>query len=246
METRAGAAKPWREQRNALSLARLAKALPAVFPAAVLVHARARPLVPPQPRLAVESYWRHHPVRADRLARALAALSPVPDGWTWRLASEPDDGRARTFRSPPAPFREAAHRAGPGACCLCGQPVYRFGWHRDLWGTGEPNRRARWHGCCVAAWKLWNAPADQAKLLGRLQRRRCPMTGGRLPRLREVDHRVPLHAVWRRHRDEPWAGLLRYWGFPNLQAIDAVAHRLKSAAEATARATASAARAEAA
>ncbi len=49
-------------------------------------------------------------------------------------------GRARSFRVPPTPFREPEHRAAPGTCCLCGQPVYRFGWHADLWGTGEPNR----------------------------------------------------------------------------------------------------------
>ncbi len=226
----------WREARNAAARARFDKALPAIFPASVLIHARARPMTPPQPRLAVESYWRHHPVRADRLARALAATSPVPDGWRWTLTTGSDDGRARSFRAPPSPFREAAHRAEPGTCCLCGQPVYRFGWHRDLWGDRTPNRRARWHACCVAAWKLWNAPADQAKLLGKLQKRRCPMTGGRLPRDREVDHRVPLHLVWRRHRDAPWAELLRYWGFPNLQAVDSAAHRAKSAAEATARA----------
>ncbi len=236
MERRTGSSADWREARNAVARARLAKALPAVFPASVLVHAQARPMVPPQPRLAVESYWRHHPVRADRLARALAGLSPEPEGWRWSLASAPDDGRARSFRTPPAPFREAAHRAGPGTCCLCGQPVYRFGWHRDLWDDGTPNRRARWHACCVAAWKLWNAPAGQARLLGKLQKRRCPMTGGRLPRDREVDHRMPLHVVWRRHRDAPWTELLRFWGFPNLQAVDSAAHREKTRAEATARA----------
>jgi len=233
-----GKGAAWREERNAAARRRLAKALPAVFPAPVLVHAYGRPLVLPQPRLAIESYWRHHPVRADRLARALAARSPVPQGWRWRLADAPEDGRARSFRVPPTPFREAEHRAAPGTCCLCGQPVYRFGWHVDLWGTGEPNRRARWHACCVAAWKLWTAPADQAKLLARMQKRRCPITGARLPRDREVDHCVPLHAVWRRHRDEPWAQLLRFWGFPNLQAVDRTAHLAKSGAEAGARARA--------
>ena len=262
--TRERSTSAWRDARNAAARARLSKALPPVFPRAVLVHAEARPLVPPQPRLAVESYWRHHPLRADRLARALAARSPVPEGWRWRLAAEggaeggaksraksrakggakggrekPDeDGRAGSFRVPPTPFREAAHRAEPGTCCLCGQPVYRFGWHADLWGTGERNRRARWHACCVAAWKLWRAPAGQAALLARLQKRRCPMTGGRLPRDREVDHRVPLHLVWRRHRDAPWPEILRYWGFPNLQAVDRAAHLAKSGAEAGARARA--------
>ena len=36
-------------------------------------------------------YWRAHPVRADRLARVLAARSGAPAGWTWRLG----DGRGR-------------------------------------------------------------------------------------------------------------------------------------------------------
>ncbi len=224
-----------RDGRNAAARARL-RARPAAVPGAVLVHASARPAVPPRARWAVESYWRHHPMRADRLARALAALSPVPEGWRWRLAADPADGRARSFRAPPAPFREAAHRAGPGTCCLCGQPVYRLGWHRDLWGDAVPNRRARWHACCVAAWKVWNAPAAQAKLLARLQRRRCPATGTRLLRAREVDHRVPLHVLWRRHRDLPWPELLRHWGFPNLQAVNSDAHRVKSATEAAHRA----------
>jgi hypothetical protein len=92
--------------QNARSLARLNKALPAVFPAPVLTHALARRFIPPMPRLAIDSYWRIHPVRADRLARALAGRTGAPAGWTWRLAS----GRARdlpaTFRAPPAPYRE--------------------------------------------------------------------------------------------------------------------------------------------
>ena len=226
----------WRDARNEVACARLRKAMPPVFPAVVLVHALARSIVPPLPRLAVESYWRHHPVRADRLARALAARGPAPEGWHWRLAARPDDGRARSFRAPPAPFREAEFRAGAGTCCLCGQPVYRFGWHRDLWQDAKTNRRARWHACCVAAWRLWNAPADQAKLLARLQKRRCAVSGQRLSRDREVDHRVPLHRVWRQQRDLPWAALLRFWGFPNLQAINRDAHRVKSAAETSRRA----------
>ena len=39
----------WRDERNDKSRARLAKSLPAVFPAGVLAHAMARPLVPPTP-----------------------------------------------------------------------------------------------------------------------------------------------------------------------------------------------------
>src|ERR1700720_4665197 len=72
-------------ERNRKSFARLSKALPAIFPPAVLARALTRPFIPPTPRLAIESYWRAHPVRADRLARALAARSGAPAGWTWRL-----------------------------------------------------------------------------------------------------------------------------------------------------------------
>ena len=76
-----------RAERNRRSVLRLTKALPLVFPRAVLSRALARPFIPPTPRLAIESYWGAHPIRADRLARALAARSQVPDGWTWRLGT---------------------------------------------------------------------------------------------------------------------------------------------------------------
>ena len=202
----------WRAAINRKALARLDKALPAIFPKVVLIHALARRFTPPLPRLAVDSYWRAHPVRADRLARALACMSGAPAGWRWRLvpgaampprladghncdaADEPtlslDQGRGRgrqsglmrgapTLRTPPMPYREAAHTLGPGFCCVCGQPVYRFGWHVDLWGRGV-NTNAAWHAACVVAWDLWTAPSDHAAVLKRLQRRRCAATGARL------------------------------------------------------------------
>jgi len=171
----------WRAAKNAQSLARLNKALPDVFPAPVLTHALNRAFTPPMPRLAVDSYWRAHPVRADRLARVLAARSGAPAGWTWRLRS----GRAKekelpvTFRSPAAPYREKAFHLGPGHCCVCGQPVYAFGWHADLWERG-PNRKAQWHTACVVAWELWNTPTHYVRLLRRIQRHRCAQSGKRL------------------------------------------------------------------
>src|SRR5215468_10725782 len=120
----------WRDLRNRQALARLRRSLPAIFPAPVLTHALERPFTPAMPRRAIDSYWRAHPVRADRLARALAARSGGPPGWTWQLAAEPRPGTP-AFRIPPMPYREAAHARGPGHCCVCGQPVYRFGWHSD-------------------------------------------------------------------------------------------------------------------
>src|SRR5205085_10095145 len=93
----------WRDERNRKSLARLEKALPDIFPSAVLARALARPFIPPMPRLAIDGYWRAHPLRADRLARALAAKSGTPKGWIWRLASARKNDLPKSFRFPPAP-----------------------------------------------------------------------------------------------------------------------------------------------
>jgi len=76
---------------------------------------------------------------------------------------------------------------------------------------------ANWHCACVIAWQFWNAPSDYARLLRRLQARRCGQSGGRLWKSAEVDHRVPLFRVWSEHRETPWPDLLTYWGLPNLQ-----------------------------
>ena len=219
-------------ERNRQSLARLNRALPRIFPPAVLSWALGRPFVPPTPRLAVDSYWRAHPIRADRLARALAARSGTPTGWSWKLGDNRNKhGLPATYRTPPAPYRERAYMQGPGFCCVCGQPVYRFGWHADLW-DGSANMNANWHCACVIAWQLWNAPSGYARLLRRLQAHRCGQSGGRLWKSAEVDHRVPLFRVWSEHRGTPWPELLTYWGLPNLQVINRDVHAVKCAIEA--------------
>ena len=218
-------------ERNRQSLARLNRALPRIFPSAVLSWALGRPFVPPTPRLAVDSYWRAHPIRADRLARALATLSGAPRGWTWKLGDNRKHGLPATYRTPPAPYRERAYTLGPGFCCVCGQPIYRFGWHVDLWDSGV-NMNANWHCACVIAWQFWRAPSDYARLLRRLQARRCGQSGGRLWNSAEVDHRVPLFRVWSEHRETPWPDLLTYWGLPNLQVINRDVHAAKCALEA--------------
>jgi len=212
--------------------------LPRIFPSAVLSRALDRPFIPPTPRLAIDSYWAAHPLRADRLARALAGRTGAPHERTWRLDDKGRNGVPATFRSPPAPYRERAFARGPGFCCVCGQPVYRFGWHIDLWQAGI-NKNAIWHCACVIAWQFWNAPSSQARLLRRLQAQRCRQTGGRLWRSAEIDHRVPLFRVWSERRDTAWPALLGFWGLPNLQVINHEAHAVKSASEAQNRRAAS-------
>jgi hypothetical protein len=222
----------WRDERNRRAMARLTRALPPIFPPPVLAHALSRPLTPPTPRRAVESYWRAHPLRAERLARALAARTGAPPGWSWSL-----EGPGASFRTPPAPYRTEAFSRGPGFCCICGQPVFRLGWHVDLWSDGRPNTRAAWHSACVVAWQFWCEPSDHVQLLKRVQKRRCTETGKRLLRSAEVDHRIPLFQVWRERRDEVWPALLAFWGGPNLGVVNRDAHRAKCAREAGARAS---------
>ena len=224
----------WQEEkaeRNRRALARLFKRLPVIYPPAVLARALNRPFIPPTPRLAIDSYWRAHPIRADRLARALAARSRAPAGWRWQLGTDRESGLPLSFRTPPAPYRERVYTLGPGFCCVCGQPVYFFGWHVDLWNAGA-NKNAKWHCACVIAWQFWNAPSGEVRLLRHLQARRCGQTGRRLWKSAEVDHRVPLFRVWNEHRNDAWPKLLDFWGLPNLQIINRDVHAAKCAIEA--------------
>ena len=219
-----------RDARNRRAFERLERAS-SKLPGPVLTHASSRLFTPASPRLAIDSYWRNHPIRADRIARALGALSGSPKGWKWGadrdLIPPPN-----SFRAPPAPYREAAYSLGQGFCCVCGQPVYRYGWHVDLWSEGRPNKNATWHSCCVIAWKLWRSPRTYLRQIRKIQGRLCPATGKRLLKTGEVDHRVPLYRVWREHRDNPWPELLSFWGVPNLQVINRDGHLTKTAAEA--------------
>lgn len=222
--------------RNETARAKLLAGLPEAFPNAVRRHALDLRFIPESPSRAVAAYWRAHPLRADRLARALAGRSGAPAGWTWRVRADKTGGLPDSFRVPPAPYREAAFARGPGFCRVCGQPVFRLGWHADPWRDGRPNRRAAWHAACVAAWTFWNAPSGHVRLLKRVQRRRCALTDKRLLQTAEVDHRTPLFRVWREQRGLPWPELLAFWGAPNLQVVNRTVHRDKCASEARDRA----------
>src|ERR1700680_647950 len=99
-------------ERNRQSVARLTKALPQIFPPLVLRRALGRPFVPPTPRLAIDSYWRAHPLRADRLARALATKSGAPDTWTWRLGQNRKSGLSAARRGAARALSRSQIRAG--------------------------------------------------------------------------------------------------------------------------------------
>jgi hypothetical protein len=146
------------------------------LPAPVLKHALRSRWIPRTLRAAVDGYWRSHPLRAERLARGLAARSGPPAEWKWRLG--PEDDLPASFRIPPLPFRKDPIA---GQCVVCGQPVFRLGWHRDREGAGMLSR-ANWHACCAIAWKLWTHPREYRVLLSKLQGRRCPLSGARLLR----------------------------------------------------------------
>ncbi len=206
---------------------------PGVLPPVVLAHALRSYWIPRTGRAAVDAYWRAHPTRAERLSRALASRSEAPPDWRWRIG---DGGQPASFRAPPLPYREPEYREGAGQCIVCGQKVFRFGWHADHWRSGAPNRRAEWHACCVTAWKFWTTPGNHRKLLSKLQGRKCALSGKRLLRTAEVDHRTPLFQVWRDHRDKPWPQLLAFWGVPNLQVVNDAAHLRKSIEETRTRA----------
>jgi hypothetical protein len=96
--------------------------LPEVFPVAVLVHALSRPFLPATPRRTVDSYWRYHPVRADNLARALAALSGAPEGWEWRVGIQ-KSGPLVSFRVPRPRSANRPIRRVP-AIAVCAASLY--------------------------------------------------------------------------------------------------------------------------
>jgi len=62
----------------------------------------------------------------------------------------------------------AAYARGPGFCCLCGQPVYRLGWHIDL-----PRRRVAASGldreALVQSHPKREACVDRSRRLDRTQ-----------------------------------------------------------------------------
>ena len=99
-------------ERNRRSIARLTKSLPGIFPSAVLSRALGRPFVPPTPRLAIDSYWGAHPLRADRLACALAARSGAPTGWGLAARGQSQEWLADHIQNAPSALPRTRIRTG--------------------------------------------------------------------------------------------------------------------------------------
>ena len=195
----------WRDEIeiNRKALAQFNKALPEIFPSAVLTHALERRFTPPMPRLAINSYWRAHPVRADRLARALAARSG-PAGWTWRLADEKPArvkrrGRKADERSRIGWRRAFAYRPRPiGSAALRGGQAFAASAASRSTGSAGTST------CGIAAPTAMPCGTPPAWSPGTCGRRRAimrpsssaccngaaPRPAGRPWRIAEVDHRV--------------------------------------------------------
>ena len=115
--------------------ARLLKAAPEGFPKPVLRHALAARWDPELPSRADELYWRAHPCAPT----ASPGRSPAA------AARRRAGAGARTRASDAAgALSRGALRQGTGTLLHLRQPVFRFGWHRDLAApAAEPRAVAR-------------------------------------------------------------------------------------------------------
>jgi hypothetical protein len=248
----------WRAAINRKALARLDKALPAIFPQGVLIHALQRRFMPPMPRLAVDSYWRAHPVRADRLARALAcrqrragrvALAACFGG---RGAASPagfprSRSAGRTGASACAASRPDAGRpdlADPAGALSRARPRARAGVLLRVRPAGLPLRLAcgfvgprRQHerrlACCLRGRLGFMDGAERscrrAQTAATTALRRDRRTAVADRRGRSSHTAVPGLARASRPR---LAAAAAFWGVPNLQVINRRVHVAKCAAEA--------------
>jgi hypothetical protein len=95
--------------------------------ATVLSWALSRSFVPPTPRLAIDSYWRAHPIRADRLARGLAiarglnfgrssggATLAYPDDQVKNFGNSGTSLRSRHPLEPPSDQGSGRHHGNSG------------------------------------------------------------------------------------------------------------------------------------
>lgn len=161
--------------------------------------------------------------------RAQMAYILECERWTLdrcRLSGPVEIATFKTPRKPPLPFHQMESQAG--RCRVCGQP------------TGG---KFTWDPKCVTTYTLWTKPATYSLPLVVRQAGLCAITdvpigppAQEYVRDVEIDHEFPLYRVKRDMADQPWFGLLRFWGSSNIRAITRAAHLAKCAEEARERA----------
>lgn len=83
---------------NRRALARLTKAMPDIFPSGVRNRALTRPFIAPTPGLAIDSYWRAHPLRADRQKPKSEIAGPqLPSCGVFRIGHDIHDNFPSQF-----------------------------------------------------------------------------------------------------------------------------------------------------
>jgi 5-methylcytosine-specific restriction endonuclease McrA len=171
--------------------------------------------------------WHAHPLRAERVALALARRAPFG---AWDPST--------SHRLPPLPFKtiEGRKKAGfgtlesfRGRCYVCGQHVYKGGRFRPS-KPGEKPGRGNWHACCLAAYMLWTNHRSALNFIE--PRCACCKTPGFNAAEFQADHKVPLYRVVRDYWAMPWYDRLAYWGLTNLQALCELCHKRKNKREA--------------
>jgi hypothetical protein len=128
-----------REKRNRQSIARLTRALPGIFPSNVLSRALSHPFVPPMPRLAIESYWRAHPICADRRpARSLPAAERPATGPSGLATSARADCQPHSEHRPRRIVSTRTHGGRGSVACVANRFIASAG--TLTFGTSAPTR----------------------------------------------------------------------------------------------------------
>jgi hypothetical protein len=153
-----------RAERNQRSLGRLTRALPPVFPRAVLTRALDRPFVPPTPRLAMESYapiqfepiaWREHlPLAAKRPLAGLGGWATAGAAYLSPCARHPH--RSVNTRTPwgqdfaACAVNRSTASVGTLTCGAADPTRTPSGTVIALWRGSSGTRRVATSSCCGA------------------------------------------------------------------------------------------------
>lgn len=118
------------------------------------------------------------------------------------------------------------HKPIPGTCRWCNKPITK------ILKNGQVSK-STWHSDCVTQYKILHWPSYTRKMVWRRDKGKCAQCKHQCKRKGpdgwDMDHIVPLHLA----NGQQWA-----WELPNLQTLCKPCHKVKTAAEATARSNA--------